>query len=489
MFVALTLAAGAVVLLPGAAQAQPDTSTSTTPVTCRPGEVTSADRMLAAQLRSSMTGPRLGSLIGGVNIACARIIVRTVQKRGLGMRAAIIAVTAAIAESTLNNHLEATDHDSLGLFQQRPSQGWGTPGQLVNPVYATNAFLNAMVRKYPGGKWQSGDIGAIVQKVQTSRFPGAYAPEAHDAQLIVAGLWAQPATAAAQPGDPAPAVPAGPFQRTLATAGTELGTLDGSHALLMADWNGDKHADLVVVRGAGTVTGQTEVRIMDGARNFSSLLLNTATAVGPTDATYEYQVADVNADGRPDLVVVQKTGTAGGRPEVRIADGASYFQKFLLDTTATGAAPADEHTRFAVADWNGDGKLDLVSAHTAGTVSKKVEVQVLDGATNFQQPIGATLTTAEPAADNLRIAVTDWNNDKHPDLVVLRTSGTAALHVLDGAAGLGKSLTQASPATGTLDDRHELLVDDFNTDGKQDLVVVQKSGTASGRAEVSVLGG
>src|SRR5689334_12352428 len=68
MFVALTLAAGAVVLLPGAAQAQPDTTGSTTPVTCRPGEATSADRVLAAQLRSSMTGPRLGSLIGGTNI-------------------------------------------------------------------------------------------------------------------------------------------------------------------------------------------------------------------------------------------------------------------------------------------------------------------------------------------------------------------------------------------------------------------------------------
>lgn len=158
-------------------------------IPCQAGSVTATDRAIAAQLRAAMTGRRLGSAIDGGHLACARAIVRTVQERGLPQRAAVIAVTTAIAESTLHNYTVAVDHDSLGLFQQRPSQGWGKPAQLTDPVYATNAFLNAMIRKYPGDAWKTGEIGAICQKVQVSAFPAAYTPEVMDAQLIVGALW------------------------------------------------------------------------------------------------------------------------------------------------------------------------------------------------------------------------------------------------------------------------------------------------------------
>jgi hypothetical protein len=480
------LASGAV-LVPSSAQAQPDGGAPVPASTCRPGDVTSADRALADQLRSSMNGRRLGALVSGRSIACARIIVRTVQSRGLGARAAVIAVTTAIAESTLNNHLEATDHDSLGLFQQRPSQGWGSAGELVDPVYATRKFLSSMTRKYPGGSWMTGDIGAICQRVQISAYPGAYAPEVHDAALIVAGLWSVAQPGSAQTGTKA-ATPTGPFQRTLSTAGTELGALDGPHALTLADWNGDHRLDLVVVKGAGTSTGKTEVRIMDGARNFSSMLLNTATAIGPADGNQAYAVADWNGDNKPDLVVVQKAGTASGHTEVRVVDGASYFQRLLAET-ATVLGPADAHSQFSVTDWNADGHPDLVSVQTAGTASKKIEVQVLDGAANLQRLVQPAMVTPEPVGEGLQAAVTDWNGDRRPDLVTMRKAGTTAVHVLDGASGLRRYVLSDGAAPVAADDRHELLVNDSNGDGRQDLVVVQKSGTATGRAEVSVLGG
>jgi hypothetical protein len=155
---------------------------------CTPNGPAAADTALADRLRPKMNGPRLGRSINGDNICCARVIVATTKKRGLHPRAAVIAVTTAIAESTLHNYTEARDHDSLGLFQQRPSQGWGTPDQITNPVYATNKFLNAMLRMYPKNSWMSGDIGRICQRVQVSAVPGAYTPEAHDAQLIVDAL-------------------------------------------------------------------------------------------------------------------------------------------------------------------------------------------------------------------------------------------------------------------------------------------------------------
>ncbi|WP_309238592.1 FG-GAP repeat domain-containing protein [Actinoplanes aureus] len=459
--------------------------------------MTFADRAIADSLRPYMNGRRLGGLVSGRSIACARVIVRHVQMRGLAQRAAVIAVTTAIAESTLHNRTVAVDHDSLGLFQQRPSQGWGRPDQLVDPGYATDAFLRAMVRKHPGGSWLTGDVGAVCQRVQGSAHPGAYGPEAHDAQLIVARLWSEARTApsavpAGPPAAPKPKAPTGPFQRALTTAGTELGPLDGQHDLAMADWNGDDRLDLVVVKGGGAVTGKTDVRIMDGATDFSTLLLNTATALGPTDARHAYSVADWNGDAVPDLLVVQKSGTASGRTEVRIVDGASSFQRLLLET-AIGHAAADDRHQFASADWNGDGRLDLVMVQVSGTVSGKMEVQVLDGAADLQRPLAPTATTSEGVGENRQVSVDDWNGDHRPDLVIVQksgaTSGKTELRVLDGASGLRGYLLQARTAQASTDDRHDILTTDRNGDRRPDLVVVQKTGTASGRAEVLVLVG
>ena len=172
--------------LPVAATAAPVTAKTAIPsAPCAPGGVTAADRAVAQRLRPAMTGQRLGPALTGYNVSCARAIVRHVIGRGLPARAAVIAVTTAITESTLHNYTLAVDHDSLGLFQQRPSMGWGSPEQLLDPGFATGAFLDKMLR----GGWQVGDIGQISQRVQVSRFPAAYGPEATDARLIVGQLW------------------------------------------------------------------------------------------------------------------------------------------------------------------------------------------------------------------------------------------------------------------------------------------------------------
>ncbi|MFI7373976.1 hypothetical protein ACIBSW_28190 [Actinoplanes sp. NPDC049668] len=156
---------------------------------CVSGGATSADTTVANQLRGRMNGRRLGASLSAYHVSCARVITATAAGRGLDKRAAVIAITTAITESSLHNYTEAVDHDSLGLFQQRPSQGWGTPAQLVDPIYATNAFLNAMLRKYPNNAWMSGDIGRICQAVQVSALPDAYGYEVHDAQLLANALW------------------------------------------------------------------------------------------------------------------------------------------------------------------------------------------------------------------------------------------------------------------------------------------------------------
>lgn len=105
----------------------------------------------------------------------AELIVRTGERMKLPPRAQVIAVATALQESKLENlgHLGATnDHDSLGLFQQRPSSGWGTPEQLTNPDYAAEQFYRAL-RQVPG--YRDLPLTTAAQTVQVSAFPDAYA--------------------------------------------------------------------------------------------------------------------------------------------------------------------------------------------------------------------------------------------------------------------------------------------------------------------------
>jgi hypothetical protein len=103
----------------------------------------------------------------------AKTIVQVVQQRKLPPYAAVISVATALQESALQNLTIAVDYDSLGLFQQRPSCGWGTPDQLIDPQYATNAFLDAMQKVVPD--WQHLPLWQAAQTTQQSAFPIRYA--------------------------------------------------------------------------------------------------------------------------------------------------------------------------------------------------------------------------------------------------------------------------------------------------------------------------
>ena len=83
-----------------------------------------------------------------------------------------IAIATAMQESSLINLTTATNYDSLGLFQQRPSQGWGTPAELIDPTYASKAFYEAL-QQVTG--WQNLPLTVAAQEVQRSAYPDAYA--------------------------------------------------------------------------------------------------------------------------------------------------------------------------------------------------------------------------------------------------------------------------------------------------------------------------
>lgn len=114
----------------------------------------------------------------------ASIIAGLSVRRGLAPRAASIALATAYQESDIRN-LDYGDRDSVGLFQQRPSQGWGTAEDLQDPHFATNAFYDALLR-VPG--WESGDITEVAQRVQRSGYPDAYRDHESDARVLASVL-------------------------------------------------------------------------------------------------------------------------------------------------------------------------------------------------------------------------------------------------------------------------------------------------------------
>jgi hypothetical protein len=149
----------------------------------RPGTLPMADRLVAGPA----SGPQSTMPITPAQLANATTIVRQALSKRMGVRAAVIAVATAMQESGLQN-INYGDRDSLGLFQQRPSMGWGTASQVTTPSYAADAFLKALAahQKVDPG-WAGQPLWETAQSVQNSGFPYAYAKwETQAAQLVSA---------------------------------------------------------------------------------------------------------------------------------------------------------------------------------------------------------------------------------------------------------------------------------------------------------------
>lgn len=137
-------------------------------------------------------------------VANARTIITVGQQMGIPPRGWIIAVATAMQESTLHNEANTAvprsmsiahvgaghDHDSVGLFQQRPNPpdgagSWGTVTELMDPATSARKFYTALQRV---PDWQGLPLSAAAQKVQRSAFPGAYAKHETDATAVVDAL-------------------------------------------------------------------------------------------------------------------------------------------------------------------------------------------------------------------------------------------------------------------------------------------------------------
>ncbi|HEY8752044.1 MAG TPA: hypothetical protein VIM40_00130 [Arthrobacter sp.] len=188
----------------------------------------------------------------------AALITAVAVRRGLPPRAASIALATAMQESKLRNigHGDQAGPDSRGLFQQRPSQGWGTEAEVMDPFHAANAFYDALV-KIPG--YESLAITEAAQRVQRSAYPLAYGQHEDMGRTFASGLTGQ-TPGAVQCTLRAPQASGSPaaVEAKLGQAYGPLGTTlegeslvvegDGTQAWSVAQWAVANAKDLAVTR-------------------------------------------------------------------------------------------------------------------------------------------------------------------------------------------------------------------------------------------------
>lgn len=141
----------------------------------------------SVSLRSQECEAEVGETVVRVDLEQAKwsaLMSAISMQRQMPARATTIAIATAYQESKIHN-IDYGDRDSVGLFQQRPSQGWGSVEQILDPAFAINAFYDGL-EKVPG--YTELEITDAAQRVQRSAFPEAYADHEADGRALASSL-------------------------------------------------------------------------------------------------------------------------------------------------------------------------------------------------------------------------------------------------------------------------------------------------------------
>ncbi|AGK95421.1 FG-GAP-like repeat-containing protein [Clostridium pasteurianum] len=239
---------------------------------------------------------------------------------------------------------------------------------------------------------------------------------------------------------------------------TPLSKTDSYWSFASGDYNNDGKADIYCVKRNGA-NAKTEVHVLNGANNFQSFLLETATALPQaTDGNWKFALGDYNNDGKPDLYCIKENG-GNAKTEVHILNGADNFQSFLLQTATALPQATDGNWEFALGDYNNDGKPDLYCIKENGG-NAKTEVHILNGANNFQSFLLETATALPQTDSNWAFGISDYNNDGKPDLYCIKRNGAGAteVHTLNGANNFQSFLFESATPMEPTDQNTQFVI-------------------------------
>ena len=253
----------------------------------------------------------------------------------------------------------------------------------------------------------------------------------------------------------------------------------GSIAIVAADFNGDGKLDLATANYLGSSVSILLNDTTDGATIASFSV--AAKLLAGMDGPYALAVGDFNGDGKPDLATANSYGNSVAVLVNETLPGSSDLHFDLAANPAVGQGPI----AIAVGDFNGDHRPDLVTANHYDDSLSILLNDTAPGAAGAR--FGAAATTTIGINSGLTaVAVADFNGDGKPDLVTAN-DGSDSLSILGndtaaGAATVRFSVVANPVISGNL---YALAIGDFNRDGKPDLAVT--SGGSSDGSTVSTL--
>jgi hypothetical protein len=258
----------------------------------------------------------------------------------------------------------------------------------------------------------------------------------------------------------------------------------------MADFTGDGNLDLIYIKTTNTGTGEVEIHVASGASKYQQRIFESGTTFVSED-NGTWLMADFDGDGRLDLIYIKTRNTGTNSVEVHVASGASNYRQRIFESGTTFAE--EDYGFWTMADTTGSGKLDLVYIKTSQTGTGKTEVHVASGESNFKQRILETGTVFGPEAHG-RFLLAPYcgrstTGHVEQDLVYIKTSetgtGTVEVHVASAESVYSQFVLQ----TGTTflpETDGTWLVADFSHGKIPDLIFIKTANTGTNTVEVHV---
>jgi hypothetical protein len=162
--------------------------------------------------------------------------------------------------------------------------------------------------------------------------------------------------------------------------------LSSRNKLQMADMDGDRKPDLVVLNNGVSGTDPTTLYVFSAASNYQTQTLGVVTAFA-YDPNNIYEMIDIDLDGKADLVALNQTSTGSGKTEIHVLSAATNFQSSILDTTTGVGTSANNTNKLQMIDMDGDRKLDLVVLNNGVSGTDPTTIYAFSASSNFQSQI------------------------------------------------------------------------------------------------------